>query len=160
WESRQDPTYLVINPFAVESVQLWRTPEGSRLGLWDRHAHETVCQFRPAADTDTTRFDLRPPYEAEHYAVTVALTTDLALDGTADVTMLAERRPRRWFTFDMESGFVVDSVSAGGSPVAFDVNKEYGRIWVHVEPPVPAGETRVFRFRYHGEPFEREENRI
>jgi len=161
WAPRQDPAFLVIDPFAVESVQLWRTPEGSRLGLWDRHRHEIVCQFRAAGDTDTTRFDLRAPYEATHYAIAAALANDLRLDAAALVTVRAERHPRRWFMFGMASRFAVDSVSlAGAGPLPYDVKKEDGRIWVHVEPPVPAGETRTFRFRYHGQPFEREADRI
>jgi hypothetical protein len=160
WEPRQDPLFLVLDPFAVECVQLWRTPEGSRLGLWNRHAHETVCQFRAQGDSDTTLFDLRAPYEAEHYALSVSLASDLHADATAEVTVRARGRPRTWFTFDMASTLTLDSVRADGVVQAFDTDRATGRIWVHASPPVPDGGTRTFRFRYHGLLFEREADRI
>ena len=160
WEPKQDPLFIVLDPFAVERVQLWRTPEGSRLGLWNRHAHETVCQFRSQGDTDTTRFDLRAPYQAEHYALSVSLASDLRAEATAEVTVRAAGRPRTWFTFDMAATLALDSVRVNGVVQSFDTDHETGRIWVHLDPPVPAGEARTFRFRYHGKLFEREADRI
>ena len=160
WEPKQDPLFVVTDPFAVERVQLWRTAEDSRLGLWNRHVHETVCQFRAQGDDDTTSFDLRAPYRAEHYSVNVSLASDLKLDASAEVTLRAAGRPRAWFTFDIARTLTLDSVSAGGAPQSFDGDPETGRVWVLADPPVPAGETRTFRFRYHGEQFERADDRI
>jgi hypothetical protein len=160
WDPKHDPLFLVLNPFAVERVQLWRTPEGSRLGLWNRHVHETVCQFRSYGDTDSTHFDLRAPYEAQHYAVSTVLTSDLRVNATAEVTLRAAGRPRTWFTFDMASTLTLDSVSVNGKSQVFDTDHPTGRIWVHADPPLAAGDTRTFRFRYHGTLYQRDGDRI
>ena len=160
WSPAQDPLFLFIDPFAVERVQLWRTPEGSRLGLWNRHVHETVCQFRAQGDTDTTRFDLRPPYRAEHYAISLTFASDLHVDVSADVSVRALGRARSWFTFDMAATLALDSVSLAGVAQKFETDRETGRIWVHTAAPVPADELRSFRFRYHGTMFERDADRI
>ena len=160
WAPNQDPVFLVINPFLVERVQLRRTPEDSRLGLWNRHLQETMCQFRAQGDSDTTRLDLRPPYRAEHYAISLTLASDLRVDAKAEVSVRARGRTRSWFTFDMTRTLTVDSVDIAGVAPSVWTDHERGLIRVHISPPVPAGEVRVFRFHYHGKIFERETNRI
>ena len=160
WEGHRQPVFLVIDPFAVERVQLRRTPEGEQRGLMRLYANEVVSRFRAAGDRDTTARDQRPPYEAVHYDVDVSLASDLRMTAQARVDVRGHGRPRHWLWFWISHGLRVDSVYAGGRALAFEQDKSGPYLWVRCEPPLAPDETRTLSFRYRGLVFEREAERI
>ena len=155
-----DPVFFSLDPNFTERVRLERRPSDDQFGLLHFYTAETVCQFFAAGDPDTLRRDLNPAYEAVRYRTDVALTSSLALSGTAEVDVVAHGRERGWLGFVLPSALGIDSLTVAGREASWAQEKDNDMVWVRVSPPIAAGESAMLRFRYHGDAFERTENWI
>lgn len=150
-----DPVFFSLDPTFTERVRLERRPSDDQFGLLHFYTAETVCQFFAAGDPDTLRRDLISAYEAVRYHTDVALTSSLALSGTAQVDVVAHGRERGWLGFVLPSALGIDSLTVAGREASWAQEKDNDMVWVRVSPPIAAGETATLRFRYHGDAFER-----
>jgi len=152
----EDPLFFSLVPDYAERVVLERRPEDDRSGLLRHYRSERVCQFFASGDPDSLRRDLRPPYEAEHYAIDLALGAELACVATADVRVVAHRAPRAWIGFHLPDELRLDEVTVDGRPQKFFQEDENPAVWVRLDRAIAPGASATLRLRYHGRIFERE----
>lgn len=155
WTLREPPLYLIIDPYAIEGVQLQRRPEDDRRGLWRQYTTEMVSQQVREGDPDTARTDLKPPYVATAYRMRIAIGSDLKASVSADVTVEARDRPHEWLPFALQPRLRLKRVLLGGTPLVFHQEKVRNAVWVHVTPPLEPAASKVLRFEYQGEMLER-----
>ncbi len=155
WTPREAPLYLMVDPHAVEAVQLHRRPEDDRRGMWQQYNTEVVSQQVRATEADTAREDVRAPFAATSYSMRIAIGSDLKANVVAEVTVSARERGCEWLPFALHSWLRIGGVKDGDKALTFHQEKDRNAVWVRVDPPLEPGQTRVLRFEYRGELLER-----
>lgn len=155
WSAREEPLYLVVDPYATESVQLHQRPEDDRRGLWRQYRTEIVSQQTVTGEPDTALTDVRPPFTASAYTIRATIGTDLKAEVTAEVRVEAEARKCEWLPFALQPRLRLSGVECDGRRLEFQQEKERNAVWVRIEPALEPGSVRTLRFQYEGPLLER-----
>lgn len=158
WSAGEDPVYLIVDPYANESIQLHRRPEDDRRGLWRQYGTEVVSQQAALASDDTLHHDIRVPFRATHHALQISIGADLKAVVRADITVQAGSRTCEWLPFALQPRLRLQRVLLGDRPLEFHQEKLRNSVWVRVAPALAPGAACVLRFEYRGEMFERLED--
>ncbi|MEO5989705.1 MAG: M1 family aminopeptidase [Candidatus Eisenbacteria bacterium] len=158
WTPREEPLYLIVDPYATEGVQLQRRPKDDRRGLWRLNSTEVVSRQVREGDPDTSRTDVRAPFAATAYHLQVAIGSDLKASVSADVTVEAKDRSCEWLPFALHPHLRLGRVTLDNAPVVFHQEKDRNAVWVHLAPALEPGAPKVLRFEYRGEMLERLED--
>ncbi|MBI5168568.1 MAG: hypothetical protein HZA61_03675 [Candidatus Eisenbacteria bacterium] len=153
-----EPMFFSLDPLYTERVRLERRPRDDRQGLKRRYGSEVLSQFFALGDPDTLRRDRNPPYEATRYVTDVVFDAGLGMTASAEVSVAAHGRERGWIGFDLPHHLTLDSLVTAGRRVTFEQQDENDLVWARVSPPLAPGDTAVFRVRWHGVAFEREDD--
>jgi hypothetical protein len=153
----EDPLFFTLDPSMTERVSLARRPEDDRWGMRRLYNAEDVCRFFATGDPDTLRRDENPRVDASAVRLDIDLASDLQMKATAEVDVVSHGRSRNWLHLFLPWRLTVDSVTAAGRTCHVFQQPENSLVWVHLDPPLPAGQAVTVRVAYHGRCFERVE---
>ncbi|HYT05640.1 MAG TPA: M1 family aminopeptidase [Gemmatimonadales bacterium] len=135
---------FMVDPQQEEQIELLRggRREGQKVQI--------VCQFKRAQDLDdSTAVADRggTPLRLGASRIEATIAPGLEYSATATIAVTARRDAVRWARFLLFNELRVDSIR----DAAFFRAKQSEELWVRLDTPLRAGETRSLRFVYHGD---------
>ena len=152
----EDPLFFTLDPSMTERVSLARRPEDDAWGLRRLYDAEDVSRFFAAGDPDTLRRDRRPRVDAAAMRIDLDLASNLSMKAVARIDVVSHDRPRGWMLLYLPSRLTVDEIASAGRTCRFFQEWDNGGVWVHLDPPLPAGDPVTVSVRYHGRCLERD----
>jgi hypothetical protein len=156
------PVMFSLNPYEPEGVTLSvRKPRVGLLGA--SRDVEVVCRFarqgqpialEPASDRAHRAVGRR--YTIETTLTSHGVGADLAFAAATTVEFSIDAPAERWVVFSLDQRLEVDSARwDSGGRAAFYKGPKSPYLWVQLERPMEAGETRRLVLAYHGDLFAR-----
>jgi peptidase M1-like protein len=147
------PLMLFINPHEIEGVQLL----GQARRVTFLRFGEVLTQFSRQGDPAAVnpRRDRRPEGRISRYVMQVRLPQngigELNFNTTADLTITADTAVGPWVPFLLYDELQADSARwVGGDQATIFKGDKSSQLWVRLERPLEAGQSRELRLWYHG----------
>ena len=154
--SSGDPVMFMLDPYAVEGSRLLGR---ARRAGWTRMT-QVVSQSRRVGDTAAETSERRAQIDVTHYAIDVSIPRNNAGEvnfiAAARLDLSAAVPVGPWVAFQLFPKLKVDSARWGdGTPATASKLKDAGELWLRLEHPIAAGESRPVTIYYHGDLIDR-----
>ena len=151
-----DPVMFMLDPYAVEGSRLFA--RARRTG-WTRMT-QVVSQSRLQGDSAPETSERRAQIEVSRYTLDVTIPRNNAGEvkfiTTARLDLTAAVPVGPWVAFYLFPKLQVDSARWGDGTAAVTAKlKDAGELWLRLDRPLAAGETRPVTIYYHGDLIDR-----
>lgn len=139
---------MQYDPNEAEEVSLYR--RGKMMG----QRTETVCQFQRAEDLVSGVSVANKSPEVltlGNYDIDATIDGNYKFSATVGERLVGRQGSQQWANFYLYSELQVDSVTSGGTLLAFYRKNHESELWVHFPKPVGPGDTVNVRIAYHGD---------
>jgi len=151
-----DPVMFMVDPWVVEGSRLLGR---ARRAGWTRMT-QLVSQSRRQGDSAVATSERRSPIDVSRYTMNVAVPRnnagEVAFSASARLDLTASAPAGPWVPFYLFPKLRVDSARwADGGAATVAKLKDAGEMWLRLDRPLAAGETRAVTVYYHGDLIDR-----
>ena len=154
--SSGDPVMFMLDPYAIEGSRLLGR---ARRAGWTRMT-QVVSQSRRVGDSAAAVSERRAQIDVTHYTLDVAIPRnnagEVSFTAAARLDLAATVPVGPWVAFQLFPKLKLDSARWGdGTPAEVAKLKDASELWLRLEHPLAAGETRPVTIYYHGDLIDR-----